>query len=308
MSISKNTYESRMHRVLLHVDSNIAQPLSVIGLATVANFSEFHFHRLFAAWTGERVGDYVRRRRLEIAATRLVTQPETSILSVALSVGFGSAEAFTRAFRSRFAESPNSWRKRQVLLRTKVRNSDQPESSLDQVSTRLHHENGRSLNHVVEQLMQVRIETLKPTSIAYLRHTGPYGEPIGAFWVQTVAPWMEANGLVGNDRYGISHDDPSIVTPSKCRYDACVEVPGDLALSGNAQGGALPGGRYAVLDFTGDPSTINEAWTSLLRDWLPTSGLQMDSRPCFEYYPANADEAHGLNKFSCKLCIPVTKL
>ena len=297
-----------MHRVLLHVDTNIAQPLSVIDLADVANFSEFHFHRLFAAWTGERVGDYVRRRRLEIAATRLVTQTGTSVLSVALDVGFGSAEAFSRAFSARFGEPPNAWRKRQALLRAQVRNVDQQESSLGQVSTWLNYEHGCSFNHVVEQLMQVRIETLKPTSIAYLRHTGPYGEPIGDFWVQTFAPWMKENDLLGNARYGISHDDPSIVSPSKCRYDACVEVPFGLALSGRAQRGALPGGRYAVLDFKGDPSTINEAWTSLLRDWLPSSGLQMDSRPCFEYYPANAHEDQGLSKFSCKLCIPVTKL
>jgi AraC family transcriptional regulator len=58
---SRSTYEARMHRVLEHIERHVDQPLDLEALAAVANFSPFHFHRLFAAWTGERLGDYVRR-------------------------------------------------------------------------------------------------------------------------------------------------------------------------------------------------------------------------------------------------------
>jgi AraC family transcriptional regulator len=153
--------------------------------------------------------------------------------------------------------------------------------------------------------MQVRLETLKPASIAYLRYIGPYGEPVGEFWMRTFAPWLEANDLLANAKYGISHDDPGMVDPIKCRYDACVEVPAGLELSGGVQRGSLPGGRYAVMDFTGNPSTIGDAWSSLLRDWLPTSGYQMDNRPCFEYYPPDESADQDQQEFTCKICIPV---
>ena len=83
-----------MHRVVEHVDRHLDAELDLATLADVAHFSPFHFHRLFAAWMGETLGDYVRRRRLEVAATRLAAQPRVPVLQIALSTGFGSSEAF----------------------------------------------------------------------------------------------------------------------------------------------------------------------------------------------------------------------
>ena len=117
LSRSRAEYELRMHRVLAHIDSHLDQPLSLNNLADVAHFSPFHFHRLFTAWMGETFGDYLRRRRVEIAAMRMAAQPRTSVLSTALSVGFGSAEAFTRAFKARFGCAPTTWRADEVSRR-----------------------------------------------------------------------------------------------------------------------------------------------------------------------------------------------
>ena len=57
-----------MHRVVEHIDKHLDQPLDLGTLAEVAHFSPFHFHRLFAAWMGETLGDYLRRRKIEVAA------------------------------------------------------------------------------------------------------------------------------------------------------------------------------------------------------------------------------------------------
>jgi AraC family transcriptional regulator len=97
-----------MHRVLEHIDSHLDEQLDLRALARVAHFSAFHFHRVFFSWTAETLGDYVRRRRVEIAAVRLAGQPRLPILSVAISVGFGSAEAFARAFKARLGGTPQS--------------------------------------------------------------------------------------------------------------------------------------------------------------------------------------------------------
>lgn len=70
----------------------------------------------------------------------------------------------------------------------------------------------------------------------------------------------------------------------------------------------LPGGRYAVLPFTGNPAGIAQAWTWLFREWLPGSGLQLDARPCFEHYPATARFGRGTDDFSCEICVPVAPL
>ena len=127
-SDSRSEYERRIHRVTAHIDQHLDQALDLEALAAVANFSAFHFHRLFRAWTGETLGDYLRRRRVEIGALRLVTQPSSTVLEVALAVGFGSGEAFARAFRQRFGATPSVWREQ--------RNSGHADRKLDQAKRR----------------------------------------------------------------------------------------------------------------------------------------------------------------------------
>src|SRR5437764_2907191 len=129
---SRSVYERRMHKVLDHIDRQLDKPLDLESLAEVAHFSPFHFHRLFAAWMGETLGDYLRRRRIEVAAMRLSSQPRLSVLTAAISVGFGSGEAFTRAFKTRFGCSPTTWRKQNSHRRGANRNSDQVNSKNDQ--------------------------------------------------------------------------------------------------------------------------------------------------------------------------------
>src|SRR3977135_650477 len=172
---SRSEYVARMHRVLEHIDRELDQPLELETLARVANFSPFHFHRLFTAWMGETLGDYVRRRRLEVAALRLVAQPRLAVLQVALSVGFGSTEAFARAFKTRFGSTPMAWRSSQRS------NRDQLKSKLDQPLA------PQSLNY---GNMKVTIVDRQPTTVAYLRHVGPYGKQVSDFWITKVAPWM----------------------------------------------------------------------------------------------------------------------
>jgi AraC family transcriptional regulator len=305
---SLDEYADRMRRVTEHIDRHLDQTLDVDSLATVAHFSAFHFHRLFSAWMGETVGDYLRRRRCEIAATRLVAQPKAAVIQIALAVGFGSAEAFARAFKSRFGCSPTSWRRQQSELRAAKRNPGQTNRKPDQERRVRMAKTAAVHQQHAEAAMKVDIVDRKPVTIVCLRRVGPYGEPISAFWQQTVYPWMAASGLLGQPRYGVSHDDPNVVAPGQCRYDAGCEAPPTLTALGNAQKTTIPGGKYAALSFKGTVAEIGEAWTSMLRDWLPASGLQLDGRPMFEYYPEGSSFNPATGVFDCKLCIPVVPL
>jgi DNA gyrase inhibitor GyrI len=104
--------------------------------------------------------------------------------------------------------------------------------------------------------MNVEIVERMPTPIAYLRHVGPYGESLGAFWQRTVYPWRVSNGLVGR------------------RYDAGCEIPSASGSLGNAQKTTIPGGKYAQLSFKGTTGEIEQAWISMLRDWrVPCSSI-----------------------------------
>jgi AraC family transcriptional regulator len=294
---SQAEYERRFHAVVEYVDRHLDENLDLATLAAVAHFSQFHFHRLFHALAGEPLGDYVRRRRLELAAVRLRAQIGVPVLEIALGVGFGSAEAFTRAFRTRFECSPTEWRNSKY---------DQMARKAGQSPRLTFLKNDGSQEQ--ETAMNVKLIDREPVTVAYLRHIGPYGPEIGEFWMQKVAPWMEANNLMGRERYGISLDDPSVTQPERCRYDACVASPEEEVLAGDAHRKVIPGGRYASLEFEGTSAGIGAAWDSLLRDWLPKSGLQLDSRPFFEHYPVDGHYDPKTGVFSCKICVPVAPL
>ena len=315
---SRSEYESRFHRVLEYIDQHLDQSLDLDTLAQVAHFSPFHFHRLFSAWMGETLGDYLRRRRIEIAAVRLLAQPHTSVLHIALSVGFGSAEAFARAFRLRFDCSPTGWRTQQVAKHAN-RNLDQAKRKPGQASNSVTPEHELSHNPPESTMknplkssniipLKVKLIERQPTTVAYLRHVGPYGETISQFWQTTVYPWMVTNGLLTQPRYGIAHDDPNVTAPEKCRYDAAVEVSPEYVLSGKALKTTIAGGRYASLYFKGTVAEVNDAWMTLFRDWLPSSGLQLDGRPGFEFYPPGSTFDPATGVFECEICIPVVPL
>jgi AraC family transcriptional regulator len=75
-----------------------------------------------------------------------------------------------------------------------------------------------------------------------------------------------------------------------------------------ASAARLPGGRYAVASFKGRGADIGVAWSELLRQWLPSSSMQIDTRPLFELYDADAREDPATGVFEYKLCIPVRPL
>src|SRR5258708_21744605 len=139
---SRDVYVDRMHRVTEYIDQHLDQFLDRGTLAEVAHFSPFHFHRLFSALTGETLGAYLRRRRCELASTRLLAQPKLGILQIALGVGFGSAEAFTHAFSARFGCSPTSWRLQQSSARQTKSNLDQTLRNADQATRERVRKNG----------------------------------------------------------------------------------------------------------------------------------------------------------------------
>ena len=95
---TRKEYAARMNRVVDNIESHLADPLDLRHLAGVACFSPFHFHRLFRAWMGETLQDFVHRLRLERAAQILVFQRSKSVSDISLDCGFSS-----RLVRARFS-------------------------------------------------------------------------------------------------------------------------------------------------------------------------------------------------------------
>jgi AraC family transcriptional regulator len=95
--------------LLMRVQNNLDDELNLDSLASSGGYSKYHFQRLFRSALGETPRAYVERLRLEKAAYKLWITND-SVLDIAVSVGFRSHEAFSRAFRRRFSTSPTELR------------------------------------------------------------------------------------------------------------------------------------------------------------------------------------------------------
>jgi AraC family transcriptional regulator len=257
---TEDSYRERINRVLGYIAGRLDAQLPLDELAEVACFSPYHFHRIFRGMVGEPVKEHVRRLRLERAAERLRDTGDP-ITTIAFDAGYQTHESFTRAFRAMFGEAPSSFRENRRELR---REAAWPA-------------------HVSEPL-EVRIERLPLTRLAFVHHIGPYNEVYKA-WGRLYS-WAGPRGLVGPgaELMGVVHDDPDITPPDRLRYDAALVVSERVKPEGEVGILEIPPGDYAVTMHRGPYEGLSETYARLCGAWLPASGREARSAPSIEIY------------------------
>ncbi len=102
-------------KVLLYIESNLHNDLTIEKIARELNYSKFYIARTFKECTGYTIYKYIQGKRLHEAAQKLV---ETSqpIVEIALEAGYGSHQAFTQAFHNTYQCTPQEYRKAGVLI------------------------------------------------------------------------------------------------------------------------------------------------------------------------------------------------
>ena len=277
-SETEQTYQQRILRVLVYIQDHLDEDLPLEGLARIASFSPHHFHRIFGAMVGESVKEHIRRLRLERAAYRLELGDQ-AVTDIAFDARYETHESFTRAFRAMFGASPSGFRR---LRRERVRRIApsgvhyHPEGALEDFTPV---QRG-------EPPMDVRIETLAPMKVAFLRHVGPYeDEGMGRTWRKLEA-WAKQHGLLGPRAklLGVSHDNPHVTPPDKLRYDACIAADRPFRPEGEIGVQEIPGGEYAVVAHKGPYEKLPDTYAWLYGDWLPRSGREPAESPGFQHY------------------------
>jgi AraC family transcriptional regulator len=278
-AITLQDYKQRLLRVLVHIQQQLDEPLSLEELARLAHFSPFHFHRMFKGMLGESVQSHIRRLRLERSAARLKSG-DWPVTRIALDSGFETPEAFTRAFKAMFGTSPTRYRS--------SRRPPRPPRGRPVASGIHYHESSR-LRHFKaakfgDEDMNVTVQTIPARRVAFVHHLGPYATCSTAW--DTLGAFLGKEGLLGGDSLfiGICHDDPEVTPPDRIRYDACVTVDDKFMPQGEIGVQTIPGGEYAVTTHFGSYETLGESYARLLGQWLPRSGRELRSTPCLEIY------------------------
>ncbi len=157
----------------------------------------------------------------------------------------------------------------------------------------------------------VRIETIEPMPVAYVRHVGPYaGDPelFGRLFGR-LFQWAGPRGILGPHTRALTiyHDNPEITDEQKLRISVCLTVPPNTQAEGDIGVMTVEGGTFAVARYEIDPAEYGAAWTWVMGVWLPSSGYQPDDRQCFEVY-LNNPEAHPQKKHVVEIWEPVRPL
>src|SRR5690625_2550405 len=102
------------------VETNTTEPVDATAMARVTLTSEHHFRRMFATLAGMPLAEYVRRRRLTLAGAEVLHGSRT-LLEIAVGHGYGSTEAFSRAFRAMHGVSPGQARRTGAVVSFQLR-------------------------------------------------------------------------------------------------------------------------------------------------------------------------------------------
>jgi AraC family transcriptional regulator len=271
-------------KALWYIESHFGDSLALDDIATASGVSRFYMSRAFAASTGISVMRYVRGRRLSEAA-KVLSDGARDILSVALDAGYGSHEAFTRAFRDQFGRTPESLREQGSLEQLKLIEAHRidPAHRFD--------------------LAEPRIERGRVLLIAGLNQRYSYdsrGAGIPAQWQRFVPHLGSVHGQVGATTYGVCCNDDQ----SGIDYLCGVEVADFSSLPEGFARIRLAEQQYAVFVHRDHISSIRSTIQAIWSEWLPQSGYRVADAPDFERYGEAFDPQRGTGEV--ELWLPVT--
>ncbi|MEV0674984.1 AraC family transcriptional regulator [Actinosynnema sp. NPDC050436] len=282
-----------LNRLVDLVEEQLGEELDVDRLAKAVGTTGYHLRRMFSSLAGMTLSEYVRRRRMTVAAADVV-RGRDDLLGIAVRFGYGSTEAFGRAFRAVHGAGPGEVRRHGGPLRTQpqLRFRLTVEGSVP-VDTRIverpafrligHATRVPLIHRGVNPHIQRHVAALPPEEHARLKSLSA----------------MEPAGLLQ-----VCDDlDPDGVEGSELTYLHGVAVPGETSAPADLDAVEVPAGRWAVFRTSGPyPETLQNAWAATATEWFPSNPWRSRPGPSIV---AVLDRAADFSTATCELWLPV---
>lgn len=303
MTQHSTDYIRRVCNAMNYISRNLGRDLTLEEIAAEASFSPYHFHRIFKSVTGENIGAFIRRLRLQQAACRLIGWKQESVTEIALDCGFSSSQNFSKAFRQYYTMSPSEFRK------SKKGNKLSKEGN-DFSTATLYHPGSMCVSPTNEQQgrrsMKALIKEMDEYLVAYSRKMGAYGPEVCEQAFSELMRWAGPRGfLESGPVMAVYWDNPEVTPAEKCRVDACVGVPAGTRPAEPLGLQTISGGPYLVCSFEITSEGFPQAWDESFR-WLMEQGYECADKPCYELYHNDASTDPEA-KWLVDICIPLLK-
>ncbi|KJB89452.1 AraC family transcriptional regulator [Paenibacillus sp. E194] len=270
------TYKEQIEQAIRFIESHLTERLDAERVAASVHLSYYHFHRIFAAMTGETLGDYIRKRRLTEAAV-VILSSERSILDIALEFQFDSQEAFSRSFKQVFSTTPGSFRKRSrrpIFLEKDTLLGDRLQHRLDSIS-------------LVPSITEIKNEI---HVVGISGAASPDHNTIPELWEELLQRRHEIQGMTPElTGYGIcppQHEVElrDITEHSPFGHIAGFSVERIADIPHGMRAYTVSAGTYAVFKHQGITQQLRSTYDYIWGTWLSNTPLRLDDRADFEVY------------------------
>lgn len=272
-------YLAQLQRSVDFIEANLDDELSIGDVARAAGISRWHYQRIFRSMTGETVKAYIRARRLARSLHRL-RHTELRVLDIAIMAGFGSQEAFARAFKKAFGVTPSHYRARgggPLVEKTRF-----DEAYLRHVASQEAAREPKLVRCEARTFVGMRTTFLGPDS-----ERNNIAERLPPLWDAFMARAGEVPGRVPHVCWGIvEQPDPE---EDELSYVAVVEVQGEVVVPEGMVRVDLPAALYAHFEHRGPSAKLDHTVSYIYGAWLLSSGHRHTYGPDLERYGLDYD-------------------
>lgn len=259
----------RVNLVLEYIEENLDGKIDYAYAAQLACCSTFHFQRMFSYIAGIPLSEYIRRRRMTIAAFELQSC-NTKIIDLALKYGYESPTSFNRAFQNVHGICPSAARMRGISLK-----------AFPRISFKISIKGDVEMNYRIEKKEGFRIIGVKEHLSMNMEESFAR---VPEFWAETIK-----NGIIPKMCALMDQSLPALLGVSACmdgeNFDYYIAVATDKTALENTVDYEIPAATWAIFECVGSmPKAIQELQKRIMSEWLPTSGYEYADAPDIEVY------------------------
>lgn len=267
----------RLNNAVNYIEENLSENISVDEAAKIACCSTYHFQRMFAYMADMPLSEYIRRRRMSIAAVDLQSG-DGKVLDISLKYGYDSPTAFNRAFKSVHGISPSQAKEEGIIL-----------TSYPPISFQITIKGVSAMNYRVEKKEAFRIVGISK----------PLEKEIEKNFIIVPQMWGEAamNGTIQRLASMMDGKTKGLLGISLCNeadsWRYYIGVESNQQRSNDLEEVIIQESTWAIFSGEGSNSSIQELEKRIVTEWLPTSGYEYGNAPDIEVY-YNADPNNSI--------------
>ncbi len=259
---------TQMNKAMRYIEQNLMGEIEFDEMSRIACCSEYHFRRMFSFLSGMPLGEYIRRRKLSIAAV-LLNEEDNKIIDIALQLGYNSPDAFSKAFQAMHGISPSSVKKGNIIIK-----------AFPPMTFQLTIKGGNEMDYRIIEKDAFKIVGLKKRIT--LVFEGVNHQMDSVLQSLTADKIKELKSLCDIEPKGILSVSANFSerTVEGSELDQYIGVATTKQATDKWDVLEVDAASWAVFTVVGEfPKALQDTWARIYAEWFPTSGYELTCGP-----------------------------